>query len=209
MNTSFSARGAFLSSGRVILLAATLLGAAFVGGCAHPIALNPDIGQVVGSGSGAKIDKKAALLVSNEDRTREVVTPGGGGDKVSYFPYRDLETGLYAALSESFAQVTRVANTQDPKLAAENVSYVVTPVLRTTSHSPSLVTWPPTVFGIEISCKVSDPQGRQVAEVTAISEGRAEFDEFKSDFSLAARRAAEDVLKNLVKAFADNADKLR
>jgi hypothetical protein len=31
--------------------------------------------------------KKAAYYISDEDRAREVTTPGGGGDKVRYFPY--------------------------------------------------------------------------------------------------------------------------
>jgi hypothetical protein len=31
-------------------------------------------------------------------------------------------------------------------------------------------------------------------------EGRAEFDEFKTDLSLSARRAADEALKRLVKA---------
>jgi hypothetical protein len=194
---------------RLFSLLSALLAAALLTGCAHPVSLATDATRLVGTRSGEKIPHKVGLLITDEDRKLEVTTPGGGGDKVSYLPYRDLETGLYTALAEAFADVSRVASRTDPKIAAEGLRYVVTPRLRTTSHSPSLVTWPPTVFGIEITCRVTDPAGALVAEVGAIGEGRAEFDEFRHDFSLAPKRAAEDVLKKLVKAFAEQVAKLR
>ena len=117
--------------------------AAVVAGCAHPISLAGNAANLSGTGK-AKIDKAAGLAVTEEDRKREVTSPGGGGDKVRYLPWRDLETGLYIALSESFTRVVRVAGATDPKVKAEGLNYVVTPRIVTTSYSPSLVTWPPT-----------------------------------------------------------------
>jgi len=182
--------------------------AAFVSGCAHPISLAGNTASIIGTGK-AKIEKTAALAMTDDDRKREVVTAGGGGDKVSYQPYRDLETGLYIALSESFTKVVRVSGGLDAKVKAEGASYVITPLVNTTSYSPSLVTWPPTIFTVELVCKVTDADGKPVTEVRATGEGRAEFDEFKGDFSLSAKRAAEAALANLVKALSDAAAKLR
>lgn len=182
--------------------------AAIVSGCAHPISLTGNTDALIGTGK-SKVNHAVGLLVSEEDRKREFVTPGGGGDKVSYMPYRDLETGIYIALSESFAKVVRVSGAQDPKVKAEPLRYIVTPQISTTSYSPSIVTWPPTIFTVELVCKISDAEGRPVTEVRATGEGRAEFDEFKSDFSLAAKRASDDALGKLIKALGAESSKLR
>jgi hypothetical protein len=193
---------------RKCALAAGLLLAVLVTGCAHPISLSSDVASLAGSGK-AKIDRKIGLSISDADRQREVTGPGGGGDKVNYFPYRDLETGLYIALSESFSQVTRVSGPTDPKVKEQGLNYLATPSIVTTSSSPSMVTWPPTLFTIALTCTISDVQGNAITELRVFGEGRAEFDEFKADTSLSARRAASDVLKKLMTAIAQAAPKLR
>ncbi len=182
--------------------------AASLAGCARPILLNPasvDYSNI----SATKIDKKLGLVIAETDRGREVTTPGGGGDKVSYFPYRDLELGLYSALSKSFAEVSKVKGLDEPKLKAEGYSYIVTPNITTNSSSSSALTWPPTYFSIDINLPLLDLQGKPVKEIRVQGEGRAEFDEFKTDHSLAAKRAADDVLKKLIKAISDAAPTLR
>ena len=181
---------------------------ALITGCAHPISLSGDMSQLVGSGT-TKVERKVGLAVTDDQRKLEVTGPGGGGDKVSYLPYRDLEAGIYLSLSEVFRDVRKVNGASDPKVQAEGLSYIVTPTIATTSFSPSLLTWPPTVFTVELSCKVSDLQNKTVAEVKVQGEGRAEFDEFKKDTSLSAKRASEDALKKLTKALAEVAAKLR
>lgn len=192
---------------RLALFCSTLV-VALLTACAHPITLGGDVAKLVGTG-GAKIDRKVGLLVTANQRNTQVVTPGGGGDKVNYQPYRDLEPGLYVALSESFTSVTKLDAASDPKIAAEALNYIVTPSITTTSSSPSLLTWPPTQFSVELSCTIADPQGKPVTEVKVLGEGRAEFDEFKADTSLSARRATDDALKKLIKAISDIAAKLR
>jgi hypothetical protein len=189
-----------------IVLSLTL--AASLVGCARPILLTPnsvDYSNI----SAAKVDKKLGLVIAEADRTREVTTPGGGGDKVSYFPYRDLELGLYSALSTSFAEVSKVKGLDDPKLKSEGYSILVKPAITTTSSSSSALTWPPTYFSIDINLPFVDLQGEPVKEIRVQGEGRAEFDEFKADHSLAAKRASEDVLKKLIKAISDSAQGLR
>ena len=56
---------------------------------------------------------------------------------------------------------------------------------------------------------VRTPAGAPVAQIKVQGEGRAEFDEFKSDFSLSAKRAAQDALRKLIKSIQDSADKFR
>lgn len=189
-----------------ILLGAGLL--ILLTGCAHPITLAGDASALMGVGK-TKLNHSVGLVIRDEDRKREVVTPGGGGDKLSYLPYRDLETGLYLGISEAFTKVVRLNSLQDPKVKAESLRYIITPEITTTSYSPSLVTWPPTVFTVELACKVSDAEGKAVTAVRVLGEGRAEFDEFKSDFSLAAKRAADDALRKLVQALAAASETLR
>jgi hypothetical protein len=138
-----------------------------------------------------------------------VVSPGGGGDKVSYLPYRDLETGLYVALSEHFAGVSIVNGAGDAKVKSEGLTLFVTPEISTTSHSPSLLTWPPTVFTVELSCIVKDANDRVLKQFRVQGEGRAEFDEFKADPSLSAKRASNDALKKLVRAIGEFKAELR
>ena len=42
-----------------------------------------------------------------------VVTPGGGGDKISYQPYRDIETAFYKMLTNVFGNVTKLKTPKD------------------------------------------------------------------------------------------------
>lgn len=186
-------------------IAATMLAAASVlAGCAHPMNLSPDASQLTSASGTAKIAKKVGLHISEADKALEVTSPGGGGDKLSYFPYRDLETGIYTVLGQQFAGVSSVVGPADPKVTTEGLSFIVSPQISTTSYSGSLVTWPPTLFTVELVCKVSDAQGKLIAEVRTQGEGRAEFDEFKSNLSLSAQRASADALKKLGLALAQH-----
>ncbi len=182
-----------------VLLAPAILA---MGGCAHPINIQPNTATLQAS-AAAKIDRRVGLVITEADRKLEVTTPGGGGDKVTYLPYRDLETGLYIAMSQVFSNVVRLAAADDPKAKAEAVSLIVTPRITTSSYSDSALTWPPTQFTVELTCKVVDAQGQPVTEVRVVGDGRASFDEFKSQFSLSANRAADDALAKLVKALGE------
>jgi len=192
---------------RFMLLASVAV-VALLTGCAHPISVTADVSQIKGSGP-AKIDKSVGYFIAPEDRTREVITAGGGGDKVSYVPYRDLEAGMYKALSEVFTNVSTLNSPTDTaRLSKDGIQLVIAPKIVTTSSSDSLLTWPPTLFTVELACKVTDPTGAHLTEVRALGTGRAEFAEFKSDFSLSAKRAAQDAMTKLVKAL-ETAPELR
>ncbi len=162
---------------------------ALLAACAHPIGISP-LETPVRNETGLN-PKKVAYVMTDADRGKEVITAGGGGDKVSYFPNRDLEKSIRDALRAVYADVFVVKSASDREaIAAFGVSYVFSPSVTTTSESPSLFTWPPTKFGIDLTCEVSDAEGKAVATVKAQGNGTAEFAEFKSDFGLAGRRAA-------------------
>ncbi|TAK76453.1 MAG: hypothetical protein EPO12_16445 [Aquabacterium sp.] len=188
---------------RLLAGLALAAGAVVLGGCAHPITLAPDLAKV--TSTSPKIAKTAGFYISAEDKAREVTTPGGGGDKVSYFPYRELEPGIYKVLSETFADVVRLDKPNDPAAAAaRSVNIVITPKINTTSASDSAFTWPPTEFTVEFDVAVTDVQGRPVTNIKVLGQGKAPFSEFKADFSLSAKRASDDALAKLLKALSDS-----
>ena len=169
-------------------------------GCAHSIALSPDLSKI--APASAKVPKTVGYVIAETNRWLQVTTPGGGGDKVKYFPYRDLEPGFRKALSEVFDKVAKLSSPADPAIAAQGVSLIITPTITTTSSSDGALTWPPTSFSIELNCAVLDARGQPVKQINSQGQGRATYNEFKHEFALAARRAAEDVLEKLAKALA-------
>lgn len=194
---------------RLVCIALSLCVALILGGCAHPISLQADLAKLAGTGPSPKIDRKVALQVSDAQRALQLTSAGGGGDQVSYSPYKDLETGLYLVLSESFTQVSRVSSLSDPRLAQDGVTLVFVPEISATSYSPSIVTWPPTIFTLTVDGRFVTPANATVASVRVQGEGRAEYDEFKTDFSITSKRAAQDTLRKLMEAIKAAADKLR
>lgn len=179
--------------------AATLL--VLLAACAHPIVVSPlDTPLRVESKLSPK---KAAYVMTDTDRNLEVISPGGGGDKISYKPYRDLEKAVRDALRAVYSDVVVVNSASDQEaLRTHGVSHVFSPRITTTSDSPSLFTWPPTKFGIEMTNQVSDPSGKAITTIRTQSNGAAEFDEFKSDFGLAGRRAATQLSEQFQKQVA-------
>lgn len=176
---------------------------ALLSGCAHNIQLNPDLNKLREVESKTTIDKNVAYYISAEDREKSVTTPGGGGDKVTYKPYPDSEAALNTVLSKIFSRVYSLASIDDESYINEkNVSFIFIPKIETNSASSSLFTWPPTEFTINLSCKALDAQGNIVWEKNLQSEGSAEYGEFKSDFSLAARRASESIFTQLLEEIA-------
>ncbi len=169
-------------------------------GCAHPITLNPDL-QAIQNKAGAPIDQKVGFYISDASKALEVTTPGGGGDKVRYFPYRDMEAGFYKALSEAYKSVSK---TNGPRMTDEmrnaGISLLLVPEITTTSSSSSAFTWPPTQFTVKLAVAVLDSANQLVRTLTVTGEGKAEFDEFKSNFSLSTVRASNDALAKLVAA---------
>jgi hypothetical protein len=173
---------------RVAVVAAVLLGA----GCAHQINITPPL-NTLDARDVVRIDKTVGYYVSPADRRKEVETPGGGGDKVKYLPYQESEPALRRVLDNVFAKVVSVPSLDDkPFLASNKVAYVFVPTITTDSASDSMFTWPPTRFTLTLDCRALDAAGATVWQTTVRGQGSAEFDEFKHDFSLAARRAGKE-----------------
>ncbi len=181
---------------------------ALMSGCAHEISLTGDTSKLP-TLSSAPLDKTVALVITQEQSAREVITPGGGGDKVSYHPYHDLELPLYIELGHVFKNVKKLktAPTADT-VREDHLDYVIVPTITTTSSSHSLVTWPPTDFSVTLACTVTDPTGQEVVTKKVTGNGHAEFSQFKHNLGLAAQLATADAVGKLQDELA-NAPELR
>ena len=174
----------------------------FLVGCAHPIVTTPNMSDLSAK-DFRKSDKVVGYYISTEDRERRVTTPGGGGDKISYQPYKDLEPGLQKILSNAFTDVITLSS-RDDKAAVQkhNIAFIFTPYITTNSSSDSAFTWPPTKFTVSLACEAVDRNGKTVFQTKTEQEGNASFSEFKHDFPLAAKRAMAQALLELQKQLA-------
>jgi len=180
---------------RTFTLLGSLLIAGALVGCAHPMVIAPDTSGLQVVSGDQKINKKVGYYLADDKRILEVTTPGGGGDKVTYKPYADTETAVYQMLGSVFSGVTVLKSSDDAAAIEKNgLSYVISPQLVTDSSSSSALTWPPTAFTVEMTCMITDAKGAPVASPMVKGEGKAEFSEFKSDFSLSGKRAAQDAI---------------
>lgn len=169
--------------------------AALLGACAHPISIAPNPASLSAATDAPVVPLNVAYVITTVDRDREVTTGGGGGDSVRYFPYRELESGIFQALSAVFSRVTLLRSAAEKQAPANrDLSLIFVPVITTASSSSSIVTWPPTSFFITLSYAVQDADGKQVYSNQVLGRGAAEFEEFVSNFGLAGKRAAEDAL---------------
>lgn len=173
--------------------------AAAVTGCAHPIVISPDISKIERDSSAQVIPKNVGYYIL-DDREKEVTTSGGGGDKVRYKPYKDIETGFYKMLSNVFKSVSVLKSDKDAAISKNEINYVISLDVSTNSSSSSMFTWPPTTFGVNLNCDIKDATGKNITSLLTVGEGHAEFDEFKSDFSLAGKRASQDALMKMQRA---------
>jgi len=188
-------------------LACAVALAALLAGCSHPITM---ITETAPPRSLAHlVPKKVAYVMTDAQRDQQVTTAGGSGDRVSYYPYRDLEKSIRDALRAVYRDVVVLRTAGDTKAnEAAGVSLVFTPQIKTDSSSSSWITWPPTSFTAEVACVVSDAAGAEVARVRAVGNGTAEFGEFNGDYGLAARRAATRLTSQLSSEIRRN-EKLR
>ena len=180
-----------------IRLAFVMTVAVMATGCAHLMTVRPDIAELAKPAGMTPIPRNVALYISPENRAKEVTTPGGGGDKVSYYPYADMETGLYKVLGNAFQNVDLLSRLGDASLAKHSVSLIATPEITTTSSSNGVFTWMATDLTVHISCKFSDVEGHEVATISSTGTGHAEFSELSKDFSAAGERASRDALEKL------------
>ncbi len=180
---------------RLFQLVFSLAIAAAIAGCAHPLAISPDIAKIERGSDTQSINKSVGYYIAPGVRESAVTTPGGGGDSVTYHPYQDIEAAFYKMLSNVFRKVTLLKSPKDADtIARQSITYVITPDIRTDSSSPSPFTWPPTTFTVNLTCNIADSTGKLIGKPSVTGEGKAEFSEFTSDVSLSGKRAALDSL---------------
>lgn len=168
-------------------------------GCSHNIQLTPSLEELRQVETNGPSNKNVAYYISAEDRVKQVTTPGGGGDKVTYKPYADSEAALNTILLKAFSKVYSINSITDKQAISEkNISFIFVPKLITNSSSSSAFTWPPTEFTISLSCEALNKDGDVVWRKAINSKGNAQFSEFKSDHSLAARRASAEAFAALL-----------
>lgn len=191
---------------KIIKIFIVVMSAVIMSGCAHQIQISPNTESFVGSPQ--KVDAVVGYHISEADRKKLVETPGGGGDKVSYLPYKDTETILYTVLSNKFKDVYLVNDLGDSTFITDKgITFIFIPEIITDSSSSSAFTWPPTKFIVNLTVKAVNSSGDLVWETQIKETGEAEYDEFKSDFSLSARRATEKAFQQLAKEL-ENTDLL-
>jgi hypothetical protein len=176
-----------------------VLFACLLGGCAHQIVITPELRSI--EKPATPIDKKVGYYISPADRAVQVTSAGGGGDKVSYYPYRELEPALQKVLFNVFRDVQNVSSPNDSAyLKQQGIAYVFVPTVHTESSSSGVLTWMPTHFIVSLSCIAYDSDGKQVWQHSVSGTGDAEFHELKGDFSAAARKASQNAFGELEKA---------
>jgi hypothetical protein len=170
---------------------------AILAGCAHQIVIAPDVTQL-DAREVRPIERNVGYVITPTDREKVVTTPGGGGDKLTYAPYKELEPALFKVLSNVFRRAYPLASSSDAEtIKAKDITFVFLSEILTDSSSESAFTWPPTKFKVELACRVLDRTGKVVWEKRVVGQGEATFDEFKTDMPLAARRASLKALAEL------------
>ncbi len=167
-------------------------------GCTHPIIITPEL-QTLKKPQGDYIQATAGYYITPYDRERQVVSPGGGGDKISYYPYKELEPALQKVLFSIFQDVKKLDLSPTPEyLRANGITFAFLPEITTDSNSDSLFTWPPTTFTVNLSCKAFSQDGKLIWDRKYTGVGTATFSEFKSAFALAATRASQKVFSEML-----------
>lgn len=166
--------------------------------CAHPMLVKPDLDAAKATQAYDRLPQKVGLYIPDNLKSLEVTTPGGGGDKVRYKPYSDMETGIFQVLSESFSDAVVLSSRTDADaIAKHSLSYIVEPHIDTQSSSNGVFTWMATDFAVKLTCKFSDPAGNQLATVSSDGTGHADFSELTHNMSAAGEHAATDALVKL------------
>lgn len=176
---------------KIFALSALLL----LAGCAHNIKITP---QGVTPPTTAKSKTPVGYYIPADVKKLKVTTPGGGGDKVSYELTNDMEFGFYNTLSNAYETVKVLDGSHEAaQIKSQGLSLVFEPKFGSTSSGSSLMTWPADNFTISIICKAYNSSGVLVFDKTLTGSGQVASSEALKNFSAAANKAADDVLRQL------------
>lgn len=169
-------------------------------GCAHKMSIAPKTDEISSIEPHNKLNVNVGYYISQEDRIKSIIGPGGGGDKVEYAPYADTESAFRLVLSKIFSKVYYIDSLENKKIIEDRkIKYVFVPSIYTTSYSDGLFTWPPTKFTYELRCYATNNEGKEIWSDIVYSEGYATFNEFKNNFGLAGQKASEETFIKLLK----------
>lgn len=171
-------------------------------GCAHPVQIVPDMTRLERAATAPpRLTAKVGYYIPPEVSNLEITTPGGGGDNVRYYPYRDMEAGFQKILSNVFTNVIKLNSPSDStSLIHDGVGYVIVPTVLTSSGGSGFFTWPPTNFTVDLTSQLRNSDGKIVASPRVVGTGSAETAERISEYGIAGRRAMEDVLLKMQSA---------
>jgi hypothetical protein len=102
---------------------------------------------------------------------RDVVTPGGGGDRVKYKPYQALDVALKMALKDVFLDAVKLESFDHASSYPEVLLVFDPEIVRTDSSSSSFATWMPEQFTIEIKCFIYDRERRKLQQIESVGHG--------------------------------------
>lgn len=194
------------SISRYSLFSLTLVLLTALHGCAHPISITPKMEGFNNAAVGAaKIEARVGLYIPPDMVNIEVTTPGGGGDNVRYFPYKDIDSAYFRMLIGTYEGVSRLSSASDQdEMRRLKIDYIITPELVTNSGSTGFFTWPPTSFTVDLSTKIRSVAGFLIANPRAVGHGQVSgFSEFGGDFGLAGRRAMDDAILKMQRLLLD------
>ncbi|MDP9940865.1 SHOCT domain-containing protein [Ectopseudomonas alcaliphila] len=166
-----------------------------ISGCAHPIKVEPDATKIYSANiTPSKHSANVGYYIPADLLALEVTTPGGGGDNVRYYPYRDIESGYRQVLDNVFTGVVKLPSPPDLSRAKQQgLDYIIQPQIVTSSGSTGFFTWPPTNFTVDLTSNVRDSSGKIVANPRVVGVGTADSERL-FDHGFAGRRAMEDAL---------------
>lgn len=180
-----------------VLLAIAVVGA--LSGCAHRITVAPELAKIESLPHG--VDNRSVSVgyyIPSELLSLEVTTPGGGGDNVRYFPYRDIETGYERVLSNVFSDVVQLRSKPDYSRTKQlGLDYFIQPQIVTSSGSTGFFTWPPTNFTVDLTNSIRDESGTVISTPRVVGVGTAETAERLSEHGVAGKRAMNDALSKM------------
>lgn len=180
-----------------ILLAIAIV--SVLSGCAHRITVVPELAEIEKLPHG--VDDRSMSVgyyIPPELLSLEVTTPGGGGDNVRYFPYRDIETGYERVLSNVFSDVVQLRSEPDYSRTKQlRLDYFIQPQIVTSSGSTGFFTWPPTNFTVDLTNTIRDENGAIISTPRVVGVGTAVTTERLSEHGVAGKRAMNDALSKM------------
>jgi hypothetical protein len=147
---------------------------------------------------GGRIEKNVGYYIAAENLAKQVETPGGGGDKVKYLPYKESEPALKQVLSNIFGEVHSLPSPNPAEfIAAKNIAYIFIPTITTDSSSRSPWIWPPSDFTVSLDCRATDGTGKVIWETNLKAEAHLPLPEVYRDHSRAGQEAIKEAFLEL------------